>query len=208
MERKVGEIFTYKGKTYEVVQSRETCIGCAFRGIPCKVSKLIKGGCSSYYRSDNISIIFKEINNMEIKNNQLTIDIPEGMNIDIENSDLAKGIIKFKSKYITYDDIENTLHLKETCIGITTDVNNIDKLTAINELMNIAKYYNKDWKPNWNNNKEKKYLIKFDNYNPEFFVDVNLTTNLGNVYFKNLEDTQSVIDNPNFREILDAIYKY
>lgn len=35
---------------------------------------------------------------MEIKNNQLTIDIPEGMEIDLENSDLAKGIIKFKSK--------------------------------------------------------------------------------------------------------------
>ena len=41
-------------------------------------------------------IIFKELNNMEIKNNQLTIDIPEGMEIDLENSDLAKGIVRFK----------------------------------------------------------------------------------------------------------------
>ena len=33
---------------------------------------------------------------MEIKNNQLTIDIPEGMEIDVEHSDLANGIVKFK----------------------------------------------------------------------------------------------------------------
>lgn len=144
---------------------------------------------------------------MEIKNNQLTIDIPEGMEIDTENSDFTKGIIKFKSKYITYDDIEKTLHLKETCIGITTDVNNIDKLTAINELMNIAKYYNKDWEPNWDNSKEKKYLIKSDSYSGEFFVDYDLTINLGGIYFKNKEDAYSVINNPNFREILDTIYK-
>ena len=122
---------------------------------------------------------------MEIKNNQLTIDIPEGMEIDTENSDFTKGIIKFKSKYITYDDIEKTLYLKEICIGITTDVNNIDKLTAINELMNIAKYYNKDWEPNWYNSKEKKYLIKSHSYSGEFFVDYDLTINLGGIYFKN-----------------------
>lgn len=36
---------------------------------------------------------------MEIKNNQLTINIPEGMEIDLENSDLAKGIVRFKQKY-------------------------------------------------------------------------------------------------------------
>ena len=207
MERKVGEIFTYKGKTYKVLKATDGCKDCTLRNQQGTCINKIEN-CFASFRKDKTSVIFKEINNMEIKNNQLTIDIPKGIEIDTENSDLAKGIIKFKSKYITYDDIENTLHLKETCIGITTDVNNIDKLTAINELMNIAKYYNKDWKPNWNNSKEKKYLIKFDNYNPEFFVDVSLTTNLGNVYFKNLEDTQSVIDNPNFREILDAIYKY
>lgn len=47
---------------------------------------------------------------MEIKNNQLTIDIPEGMEIDTENSSLAEGIIKFKSKYITYSKIFNSFN--------------------------------------------------------------------------------------------------
>lgn len=31
--------------------------------------------------------------------------------------------------------------------------------------------------------------------------------NEGAIYFKNKEDAQAVIDNPNFRSILDAIYK-
>lgn len=100
MERKIGEIFTYKGKTYQVVES----IRCAFnRSVKCSTIRELLGSCDSIKRKDNINVIFKEINNME--NNQLTIDIPEGMEIDLENSDLAKGIVRFKKKDITYDDI-------------------------------------------------------------------------------------------------------
>ena len=202
MERKVGEIFTYKGKTYKILKATYGCRGCAFYKQTCVgINKIEK--CFTIYRKDKTSVIFKKINNMEIKNNQLTIDIPKGMEIDTENSDLTKGVIKFRSKYISYDTIVNSF------AGINTYVYsyNINKLEAIAQLMNIAKYYNKDWQPNWNNSKEKKYFITFDNYNLEFFVDTNLISNLGNVYFKNLEDAQSVIDNPNFREILDIIYK-
>lgn len=98
MERKVGEVFTYNGKTYQVVEVEiaEECKGCAFEFSGCCISSL--GDCSPKYRTNGTSVIFKEINNMEIKNNQLTIDIPEGMEIDLKNSDLTKGIIKFKAK--------------------------------------------------------------------------------------------------------------
>ena len=102
MERKIGEIFTCDGKTYQVVKDN-TCEGCAFmkNGHCLSISKLL-GLCSYTNRTDKTGVIFKEINNMEIKNNQLTIDIPEGMEIDLKNSDLAKGIVKFKKKDITY----------------------------------------------------------------------------------------------------------
>ena len=205
MERKIGEIFTYKGKTYKVVKATYGCRGCAFYKQTCVGINQIEK-CFTIYRKDKTSVIFKEINNMEIKNNQLTIDIPKGMEIDTKNSNLAKGIIKFRFKYITYDDIEKTLHLKETCIGIT-GVNNIEKLAAINELMNIAKYYNKDWKPNWDNKGENKYFIIWNNECRTYWTDYNRNSGLSVVYFKNRDDAQSVIDNPNFREILDAIYK-
>ena len=207
MEIKIGDIFTYNGKTYKVIMNNNSCNGCAFKGnYYCKKDKSITGECISFIRDDGKNIIFKEINNMEIKNNQLIINIPKGMEIDIKNSDLAKGIIKFKSKYITYDDIKKTLHLKEICIGIT-GVNNLEKLSAINKLMNIAKYYNKDWQPNWNNGCEQKYFIIWNNECKTYWTDYNRNSGLSVVYFKNKEDAQSVIDNPNFREILDTIYK-
>ena len=205
MERKVGEIFTYKGKTYKILKATSGCRGYAFYKQTCVgINKIEK--CFTIYRKDKTSVIFKKINNMEIKNNQLTIDIPKGMEIDTKNSDLTKGIIKFKPKYITYNDIVNSANSIDN-ISALVQSNNMLKLKAIEQLMNIAKYYNKDWKPNWDNSKEKKYLIESDSYVGEFFVNYNLTMNLGGIYFKNREDAQSVIDNPNFREILDTIYK-
>lgn len=205
MGRKIGEIFTHKGKTYKILKAIDGCKGCTFYGKAC-ADITENEHCSSSYRKDKTSVIFKEINNMEIKNNQLTIDIPKGMEIDTENSDFTKGIIKFKPKYITYNDIVNSANSIDS---ISTFVQSGDmlKLEAIEQLMSIARYYNKDWRPNWDNSKEKKYLIKSDSYAGEFFVDYDLTINLGGIYFKNKEDAYSVIDNPNFREILDTIYK-
>lgn len=75
---------------------------------------------------------------MEIKNDQLTIDIPEGMEIDLENSDLAKGIV---SKYITYSKIINSFN-SMTNTNVYIHSSDTKALKAIARLMNIAKYYN------------------------------------------------------------------
>ena len=147
MERKIGEIFIYKDKTYQVVEveADEECKGCAFEFSSCCTSSL--GDCSPAHRTDGASVIFKEVNNMEIKNNQLTIDIPEGMEIDLENSDLAKGIVKFKKHDITYNDILQACPTNFGGLRVRTHC--MDKILAISQLMNIAKYYNGDWEPDW-----------------------------------------------------------
>lgn len=196
MERKVGEIFTYSGKIYQVVKSI-VCTHCAFRGKLC--GEPSAGNCMPSSRSDKTSVIFKEIKDME--NNQLTIDIPEGMEIDLENSDLAKGIVRFKQSIITYKDVEDTLKYK----SIMVNKNNIPKLVTLSKLMNIAKYYNGDWKPDWNNSDKPKYFIRYST--GTYTVDCNYTYNYGNIFFKNKKDAQAVIENPNFRDILDKIYK-
>ena len=201
MERKIGEIFTYNGKIYQVVKS-DICANCAFRENDCSILRSRIGLCVSSIRFDKTNVVFKEIK-MEIKNNQLTIDIPEGMEIDLENSDLAKGIVKFKKRNITYDDILQVCPTNFSGLRVRTHC--MDKILAISQLMNIAKYYNGDWEPDWSDSHEYKYSI-ICNRNT-YKVDHNWTSISSNIYFKNKDDAQYVIDNPNFRVILDAIYK-
>lgn len=205
MERKLGEIFTYKGKTYQVVKNTVLCNGCAFlKNSACSRLRIILGNCGHAQRTDHEEVIFKEIKNMEIENNQLTIDIPEGMEIDTENSDLTKGIIKFKTKVLSY----KTVYCKICNKSLVIDSHKEDehKLRAISRLMNIARYYNKDWKPDWEH-REIKYYIYFDNNNNEYDINYNDAFCRNTIYFKNSKDAKAVIDNSNFRDILDAIYK-
>ena len=225
MERKIGEIFTCDGKTYQVVKGF-SCRGCAFiKDGSCYLDDKLLGPCAYTERTDKTSIIFKLINNMEIKNNQLIIDIPEGYEIDKENSTFE--CIKFKpiKKYLTYKEIAEKLN-KDTCFfiakgkiqsysqyasydnpGVANSYRQIEKILAINQLMNIAKYYNGDWKPDWNNKYELKYCISFTTITNSYNIASRAQTYLNAIHFKNQEDAQAVIDNPNFRDILDKIYK-
>lgn len=137
---------------------------------------------------------------MEIKDNKLIIDIPKGMEIDTENTDVTKGVIMLrKKKDITYEEIVKFGFCVNSEIGI--------KVQAIAQLINIAKYYNGDWKPEWRNKGEEKNFIYYNYFQDEYNITADYRCKNSNVYFKNTADAQAVIDNPNFRPILDAIYK-
>lgn len=210
MERKIGETFEYQGKTYKTIQSlSNSCRNCAFDGKPyyeCILNEKIIGGCSMQVREDKKNVIFKEIKkDMEIKDNQLTINIPDGMEIDVENCDFNAGVIKFKKKELTYEDIKASLKLNENMTGIDVADENVNRLFAINRLMCIAKFYNGNWEPNWNS-VEFKYCILYSNRAKCYITDYRTCFAADTVYFKCEKDAQAVIDNPNFREILDAIY--
>lgn len=208
MERKLGEVFTYKGKTYQVVKNTVLCDGCAFlKNSACSWLQIILGNCGRAQRTDHEEVIFKEINNMEIKGNTLTIEIPEGMEIDLKNSDLTNGIVKFKKKRITYESVEDALELGKNCKSIIINESNASKLVALSRLMNIAKYYNKDWKPDWKDRNKNKYYIIYNNSDNAYAIDYNCIYTYHSIYFKNKEDVLEVINNPNFKDILDTIYK-
>ena len=162
---------------------------------------------------------------METK--EVKIDIPEGYEIDKENSTFE--CIKFKpkssKKYIAYEDICKSLFPNSRGYYITTygeiienpllesfgDANNapnkkqLERLLALNQLMNIAYYYN-----------DKQYMrvgyyIKYDKLDDKYFVenlDNNLIQEAGMVaMFIFAKDAKAVIDNPNFRSILDTLCK-
>ena len=61
MERKIGEIFDYKGKILKVVKN-DVCIGCYFKPlISCDYIKKVTGFCSRELRVDCTDVIFKEV---------------------------------------------------------------------------------------------------------------------------------------------------
>lgn len=212
MERKIGETFEYKGKIYKVAEMPEYfCVFCDLEK-ECSIRRSylenVAGTCSPSCRNDARNVCFKEIKkDMEIKDNQLTINIPDGMEIDLQNSNFGTGVIKFKKKEITYEDIEFSLKLNENMTGIDVANENVNKLCAISRLMCIAKFYNGDWKPDWSNERENKYYICYIKKADEYIINCINISIYSFVYFKHKEDAQAVINNPNFREILDAIFK-
>ena len=160
---------------------------------------------------------------METK--EVKINIPEGYEIDKENSTFE--CIKFRpsKKYITYKDCceklfpnigyYTTSHGYIIKDGISdeyiTDPNNspnkkqIERLLALNRLMNIAYYYNgKQYM-------RVGYYIGYDKLEDRYFVknlDNNLIQEAGmTAMFIFAKDAKAVIDNPNFRGILDTLCK-
>lgn len=158
---------------------------------------------------------------METK--ELKIQVPEGYEIDKENSTFE--CIKFNpiKKNITYEDVCNTLFKNDTSyfiskygeinfysIGLNRfDANNapnsrqLKRLLALNQLLNIAEYYNKQHEIG------TITTIMYDKVNKVYSVANTSTMYVSGIkaIFNRMEDAQAVIDNPNFREILNTIYK-
>ena len=97
----------------------------------------------------NVEVLYK--NDKELL--PIRINIPSGYTIDIENSDLANNIIKFKSKWLSLKQLyklakDNNYHtclseIKDSTGDKTCEVR--EKLIALANLMDIAKYFNGDW---------------------------------------------------------------
>lgn len=232
----IGTIFTYKGNKYQVCEYNNNdiescCSKCAFCSFSCiqPTIKSIRGDCYKSHRTDNKEVYYKQItdkdnedmnknkNNYYIPTfkdndslNDLFIKCPKGYSIDLNNSDLSKAIIKFKKDNITLGDIyENQGRDTFVTNVVFNNKSTYNKILAIAQLMDIANYYNKGWKPDWNNREENKYYIRLCKNTNENDYDIGyrFEINHGIIFFKNKEDAQAVIDNPEFREILDAIYK-
>ena len=159
-----------------------------------------------------------------MESKELKIQIPVGYEIDKDHSTFE--CIKFKpiKKDITYKDVCNTLFKNNTGyfldqygkvnfynIGTNRfDANNasngrqLKKLLALNQLLNIAEYYNRNTAE-----LNARYRICYDinnYYNVVPYASCSFTYSL-EALFNNEKDALAVIDNPNFREILNTIYK-
>ena len=158
---------------------------------------------------------------METK--ELKIQAPEGYEIDKENSTFE--CVKFKpiKKDITYRDVCKNLfnrdiayyidehgEVKRGCLcnsicdkNNTTTRTQLERLLALNQLLNIATYYNSRVKES-----DGLYMISYIKFYNLYCVSTSTPYATGiTALFNREEDAQAVIDNPNFRKILDTIYK-
>lgn len=194
----------------------------------------IFGKCSAIDRDDKTSVVFVEVpkdgskdnskdeyykilplwvDNTTAKLKPVEFDLPNGYMIDKDYSDLDKGIIRFKSKWLTIEQLyklakESNHITHRDSIKYFSD----SKLVALANLMDIARYFNGDWK--FDSEKDTHgYAITFYYNTTEYpqynVVAINSTSDIyyGNPVFKNEADAKYVISNPNFREVLDNIFK-
>ena len=200
----------------------------------------IFGKCSSFDRYDSKSVVFVEVPKDKTKDNSkyeyykisplfvynnptqlrpIELVLPNGQEIDVESSDLFKGIIRFKCKRLTLEQLyklakDNNYHTYLSEIKDSTDDKSCtvrNKLIALANLIDIAKYFNDGWEYNFTK-EDIGYMIVYDTTmtEPRYVVhkfDSVTKAYYGNPIFKNEADAQYVIDNPNFRDILDNIFK-
>ena len=196
----------------------------------------IFGECSNYNRADGVSVVFKEVPKDDSKDKYYKItplyrddnpsklksvefDLPNGYMIDKDHSDLDKGIIRFKSKWLSLEQMYNMAKATNyhTCLSEIKDSTGDktctvrEKLIALANLMDIARYFNGGWEYNVTE-EVVGYSIAYYKFveKPHYSVcklDTSVYTYYGSPVFKNEADAQYVINNPNFRSILDAIFK-
>lgn len=244
----IGTKIEYNGKLYEVVKSN-TCENCSISSfcsasdnyvssllIPRDKLLSIFGKCSAIDRTDGTSVVFKEISkddskyeyykisplwayNNPVQLRPIELVLPNGHEIDVESSDLSKGIIRFKRKWLSLEQMYNmakatNYHTYLSEIKDSTDDKSCtvrNKLIALANLMDIASYFNGGWE--YDITKEVVgYSIAYYKFveKPHYSVcklDTAVYTYYGSPVFKNEADAQYVIDNPNFRDILDNIFK-
>ena len=123
---------------------------------------------------------------------EFKIQVPEGMEIDRENSTFE--CIKFKSKDLTYQEISKKFQPYN--YSVSTNAKNLSKLITFRKLLEIADYLNGDWKPDWNDVKQIKYFILYNEYNvnQKIYVEDCYYTNQGIAYFSSYENAKKAID--------------
>lgn len=121
---------------------------------------------------------------------EIRITVPEGYEIDKENSTFE--CIKFKKKRLTYEDVAEELfkgkktYYMDSATNIesflpenygvkhannATSEKQLQRLLAINKLMNVAEYLNGGWKPNWKDTHKSKWWIYWSHSLEKFEVE-------------------------------------
>lgn len=141
------------------------------------------------------------------------IQIPD--TLEVKEIKDGKIILVEKKKKLTYEDVADKIfpdegyHYYIDADGCVYNIGNcpsnyrlpnnalslkqLKKLLAINQLMNVAKYLNGDWQPDWNND-ETKYFIQIETTGNDLCLGFTSLYNCSIVYFKSRELIKQAIE--------------
>ena len=160
-----------------------------------------------------------------MKTKELKIEAPEGYEVDWDNS--SNNIIRFKpiKKKTTYKDVCRELfldkpswRLRDTgvigCVNCTSSANihhssistsykQLEQLLALNKLMNVAKYLNGDWEPNWNDEFEDKIYFYYSS--GKLNICAKRYSNFGCVCFKTIDLAHQAVEILGKEEVKKAL---
>lgn len=150
---------------------------------------------------------------------EMKITPPEGYEIDEKNSTFEKIIFKKVEEKLTYTKIVNELFnkkkyyytndygtIRETANPEKVsdfrviDPNNaptkhqLEKLLALNKLMNVAYYLNEGWEPDWDDYAQRKYFLIYGKKDKIIIPDYSNICNPGAIYFKFRELAEQAIE--------------
>lgn len=157
----------------------------------------------------------------------LEFKIPEGYVFDKDNS--TDEVIRFKpiKKKITYQDVKEKLfpesksmfylgkeggimqtfsikyHSRE--LLVSTSQRQLQQIRALNKLMNVAKYLNGDWEPDFTNTHFHKFYISYDSDKKKLTIQFKQYMNNGSVYFKSEELALQAIEILGEEEVKKAL---
>jgi hypothetical protein len=143
---------------------------------------------------------------------KLSITPPEGYEIDKENSSFEKIVFKKVEEKLTYKKIVEKLFKYENhyyidsngkieeilsgwyCPNAAPTEHQLQRLLAINKLMNVAYYLNDGWEPDWYNGKQIKFAIYYNHTSKTIKTDTDICFNSGKVYFKSNELAKQAVE--------------
>jgi hypothetical protein len=141
----------------------------------------------------------------------LEIEVPQGYEIDKENSTFEKIVFKKVEEELTYEKIADKLFQYKShyytdnngnimkaftgwrCPNVAPTEHQLQRLLSLNKLMNVAYYLNDDWKPDWEDGSQK-FFMYYNTTNRDIEIDVNTYFNSGKVYFKSKELAEQAVE--------------
>jgi hypothetical protein len=163
------------------------------------------------YNEKDIQFIEHFIKGYHMKENELTIEIPDNKIVDWDESKKQNKIV-LKDKQLTYKDICKKLFkniayytdlngkINSGCTDYVTDPNNATNrhqlkcILAKNMLANVAKYLNDGWKPVYNDEEIWVILSFISGIHPVKVMQNSMVSCSGTILFKSEELARQAIE--------------